>query len=75
MKDLETEFKNLMQEVIDKIQAKKESGEYDSWDASELTEKVQGVLDNMDHSRYGEICPLGHDDPDCGWSPSMGYHC
>jgi hypothetical protein len=73
--NLEQEFCKLMQEVIDKIQSKKDSGDYDAWDATELTEKVQSIMDHGDTSRYGSRCPEGHTDPDCGWSPSMGYHC
>jgi hypothetical protein len=73
--NLEEEFEKLMQEVIDKIQTKKDSGEYDEWDANDLIEKVKAVLDHGDTSRYGNRCPEGHSDPDCGWSPSMGYHC
>lgn len=75
MLDLEEEFQKLMQEVLDKIQAKKDAGEYDTWVAQELTDKVKSVLDQRDTSRYGNRCPEGHSDPDCGWSPSMGYHC
>ena len=63
--NLDEEFQKLMQEVIDKIQSKKDSGEYDTWDAAELTEKVKSVLDHGDTSRYGNACPDGHTDPDC----------
>lgn len=73
--NLDEEFQKLMQEVIDKIQSKKDSGEYDTWDAADLTERVKSVLDHGDTSRYGNRCPEGHTDPDCGWSSSMGYHC
>jgi hypothetical protein len=73
--DLEQEFQKLMQEVIDKIQSKKDSGEYDTWDAFDLDQKVKSILDHGDTSRHGNQCPDGHDDLHCGWSPSMGYHC
>ena len=64
-----------MQEVIDKIQSKKDSGEYDRWDASYLLERVENILDHGDISNHGNQCPDGHTDSECGWSPSMGYHC
>lgn len=73
--DVEKEFETLMKEVLEKIEAKKKAGEYDSWDADDLASKVQAILDHGDTSNYGNRCPEGHSDPDCGWSPSMGYHC
>ena len=74
MFDLEEEFKKLMQEVNDKIKEKASNGEYDEWDAAALTEMVNNILNQGDTSRYGNVCPDGHD-YECGWSPSMGYHC
>jgi hypothetical protein len=73
--NMELEFQKLMQEVIGKIQSKKDSGEYDEWDANDLVQRVRSILDHGDTSRYGNNCPEGHNDSDCGWSPSMGYHC
>ena len=73
--DLEQEFQKLMHEVIDKIQSKKDSGEYDTWDANDLDRKVKSILDHGDTSNYGNQCPEGHTYSECGWSPSMGYHC
>ena len=75
MTNLDEEFQKLMDEVIDKIQSKKDSGDYDEWDTAELTEKVKSFLNHKNTSHYGNKCPEGHSDPDCGWSPSMGYHC
>ncbi len=74
--NLEGEFISLMQELSAKIKANKEAGLYDEWDATVLQAKVQNVIDHGDTSRYGEQCPEGHGNIDeCGWSPSMGYHC
>lgn len=74
--DLEQEFKNLMDNVLEDIEAKKYSGEYSIYDATDLSEKIKSILDHGDTSRYGNVCPEGHDnDLNCGWSPSMGYHC
>jgi hypothetical protein len=72
--DLELEFNKLMQEVLDKIKAKNTSGEYSPWEANDLSDKVLSVMDHGSTSNY-DSCPEGHTDPDCGWSPSMGYHC
>lgn len=73
--DIEEEFQKLIQEALDKITAKKEAGEYEIWEAGSLTQKFESILDHGDTSNYGNKCPIGHSDPDCGWSPSMGYHC
>lgn len=73
--NLDTEFKKLMEEVLEKIQEQKASGKYESWEAGELTDKVNAIIDHGDVSNFGRQCPEGHTDPDCGWSPSMGYHC
>lgn len=73
--DIEQEFQKLIQEALAKIRAKQEAGEYQVWEAGPLMEKFNGILDHGDTSRYGERCPHGHSDLDCGWSPSMGYHC
>jgi hypothetical protein len=75
MFDIEDEFNKLMEEVKNKIQEKQDSGEYSKWDAQDLTEKVDSIISRADTSRYGNTCPDGHSDPECGWSPSMGYHC
>lgn len=75
MIDLEEEFQKLMEEVIDKINDKENAGTYNSIIASNLITKIKSLLDHGDTSRYGNSCPEGHNDPDCGWSPSMGYHC
>ncbi len=73
--DVEKEFQDLMNEVLEKIEQRKLNGKYEPWEGDELAEKVRSILDHGDTSRYGNRCPQGHDDPDCGWSPSMGYHC
>jgi hypothetical protein len=74
--DLEVEFSNLMEEVILKIKANKKSGLYADWEASYLERQVKNLIDHGDTTNYGEQCPLGCGNiDDCGWSPSMGYHC
>lgn len=73
--NLDQEFEKLMNEVVEKIKAKQTAGEYDKWDAQYLTSLVENIIDHGDTSRCGNKCPNGHDDPNCGWSPSMGYHC
>lgn len=75
MIDIEEEFRKLMQEVVDKINDEKSNGGYNSFDAQYLITKVENCIDHGDESRHGFRCPEGHTDPDCGWSPSMGYHC
>lgn len=75
MTDIEDEFKKLMQEAIDKVNDKMTRGEYDLYEAQTLIDKVNNCIDHGDESRCGFRCPEGHTDPDCGWSPSMGYHC
>jgi len=75
MADIENEFKKLLEEVIERISNKESSGEYDSYDASRLTQMVNNIIEHGDSSNYGGHCPEGHQYPDCGWSPSMGYHC
>jgi hypothetical protein len=74
--DLEAEFSRLMQGVLDQIKVNKDAGLYDDFEASDLEIKVKNFLDHGDSSNYGEQCPEGHGNiDDCGWSPSMGYHC
>ncbi len=74
--DLEAEFSRLMEEVIEGIKHKEEAHIYAPWEASYLEQKVRNVVDHGDTSRNGEQCPEGHGNIDeCGWSPSMGYHC
>jgi hypothetical protein len=73
--NIEEEFQTLMQEAISKVEEKKSRGEIDQWDALNLIQKIENCLDHGDTSNYGNRCPEGHTDPDCGWSPSMGYHC
>lgn len=76
---LEEEFKRLMEEAMkeakEKLKIKVDAGELDYVDSLELSTMFDNVLNHGDTSNYGEKCPDGHDDPDCGWSPSMGYHC
>jgi hypothetical protein len=72
--NLEEEFQRLMQEVIANINSKVESGKYDKWNAQDLIQMVENILDHGDTSRYSNACPHGHQH-DCGWSSSMGYHC
>lgn len=73
---MEEEFNKLMQEVIDRINEKEQAGELTKWDALHLIDKVKAIIDHGDTSTYGIRCPDGHSDiDDCGWSPSMGYHC
>lgn len=72
--DIEQEFQKLVQEAIDKIKAREKTGEYQVWESGELIQKFGSILDHGDTSRYGNICPDGHTH-ECGWSPSMGYHC
>lgn len=73
--DIEQEFQKLIQEAIEKIKDKKELGEYESWEAGDLSRRFASILDHGDTSRFGNRCPDGHAYPECGWSPSMGYHC
>jgi len=76
MIDLEEEFERLMNEVLDKIKASQIDGSYTPWEAEDLTGRVKNLLDHGDTSRFGNRCPEGHGDiEECGWSPSMGYHC
>jgi len=75
MIDIEEEFQILMREAIDRVNAKLAAGTYDTWEAQDLISKIDNILDHGDTSRCGNVCPQGHTDPDCGWSPSMGYHC
>ena len=74
--DLEDEFSRLMEEVLEKIKANEVGGLYAPWEASYLDRKVSNLIDHGDTTNYGEQCPEGHGNiDDCGWSPSMGYHC
>jgi len=89
MKDLEEEFNRLVQEMYLIINSRYGNYEISALEASNLTSKVeaktgvapdpqyaeQRTWDPNNDSRYGSRCPDGHADPDCGWSPSMGYHC
>jgi hypothetical protein len=72
MIDLEEEFQKLMENATKQIDSKLANGELTDDEAERLRDMINA---RPDTSRYGERCPEGHTDPDCGWSASMGYHC
>jgi hypothetical protein len=73
MIDLEQEFEQLRSSVIKQINDKIESGELSAEEGGRLTEMVYArmVVSTLPEE---DRCPDGHAG-DCGWSPSMGYHC
>lgn len=74
--DLEEEFSRLMQKVINEVRHACEEGLYTAFEASYLEHQLKNLIDHGDTTNYGEQCPEGHGNIDeCGWSPSMGYHC
>jgi len=80
MFDLEEEWEELMDDLSNKIIDKRNAGDLTEGEAYELLQKVKaaGILGNgatptEEAGQFG-TCPQGHG-PDCGWSPSMGYHC
>lgn len=83
MDNLEQEFQKLMDEIVSQVIDKCSRGEISYQERDDLihviaTRRYQNTPESgsgPDATRYGKECPDGHDDPDCGWSPSMGYHC
>ncbi len=79
--NLDDEFTKLLESLRDKIKERQNNGTYDKYDADYLNTMLNNVLDHGDSTSYGLKCPYGHHEydhegyPECGWSPSMGYHC
>lgn len=74
MIDLEQEFEGLRRLVLNQISSKEQAGLYTEEEAEGLRTIVAARMISLENVPEDERCPEGHVG-DCGWSPSMGYHC
>jgi hypothetical protein len=74
MIDLEQEFEMLKRLCLREIDNKQGNGLLTEEEAEGLRTMVAARMVSLENVPEDERCPEGHTH-DCGWSPSMGYHC
>lgn len=75
--NLEEEFQDLIEGLYHRIAEEQDEESYTNEEGNALAKMVKdktGVDSFLtNYQSYGKC--KEHEDQDCGWSPSMGYHC